>query len=272
MPPYHRGVTLRATNVSFSYRRGRPVLASVSAGFEPGRVTALVGPNGAGKSTLLRLLAGVQDPDAGSVELGPEGRARPVASIAAPERALRVAYLAQRPEVSFPFTLAQVVGFGSYASRAAIDPTSALERVGLADRAGDLFAHLSAGQQQLGALARALVQLDQNAGERYLLADEPVSAMDPAHVQLAAGVLRGLADSGVGVVLVVHDLTLAARLSDRALLLDGSGHVAADGLAAEVLTPGPLEGVFGVRFERPTTPAGVSALVPADLPGAQSPT
>lgn len=251
---------LVAHNASFAYRRARPVLAGVTASFPRGAVTAIVGPNGVGKTTLLRLLAGVRPPTAGSVTLGD----RPVASIPERERARHLAYLAQRPDLAFAFTVERVVAFGAFAGGSADGRArAALERVGLADRADDLFAELSVGQQQLASLARALVQLDAGDGP-YLLADEPMSAMDPAHALHAGGLLRERAASGVGVVVILHDLTQALALADRALLLDPSGTVAGDGAAREVLTPERLAPVFRVRFDLLTLPGGSAALVPLE--------
>jgi iron complex transport system ATP-binding protein len=166
--------------------------------------------------------------------------------------------------VAFAYPVRRVVAFGAFAAGGdgSAQADAALARVGLLARAEEPFHHLSAGQQQLAALARALVQLGGGPGERYLLADEPMAAMDPAHARLAAGLLRELAGSGVGVVVVVHDLTLAARLADRAVLLDGRGRVRASGPAREALTPEGLEGVFGVPFARLGAPGG-EALLPA---------
>ncbi len=267
-------MTLRATNLSFAYPGSGPVLGGVSAAFEPGTITALIGPNGAGKSTLLRLLAGLRTPGSGSVTIADEPGERAVASIPARERASRVAYLAQRPEVAFAYALEQVVAFGdSTGGRDAVH--AALDTVGLADRASMPFAHLSAGQQQLGALARVLVQLRRPSSPgagRFLLADEPMSAMDPAHVVRAGAIVRDLASSGVGVALVVHDLSLARAIADHAVVMDGSGRVAAAGPAAETLTPDTLGPVFGVGFTRLEGPAGVSALVPTHPGGSGQPT
>ncbi|MEQ8770770.1 MAG: ABC transporter ATP-binding protein [Phycisphaerales bacterium] len=267
-------MSLRATDLSFAYPGSGPVLSGVTASFEPGAITALVGPNGAGKSTLLRLLAGLRSPGSGSVTLSDGSGQRAVGSIPTRERAKRLAYLAQRPEVAFAYALAQVVAFGGFVgSRDAV--RESLETVGLADRADTPFAHLSAGQQQLGALARVLVQLhgvrDDGVG-RYLLADEPMSAMDPAHVVQTSRIMRDLTRAGVGVVLVVHDLSLARSIADHAVVLDSAGRVGAAGPAGETLTPETLEAVFGVSFAELRGPSGVSALVPAHPSRADPPT
>lgn len=257
-------MTLAARDLSFAFSRRRPVLQGLSAAFAPGEVAVLLGPNGAGKSTLLRLLAGLLTPDSGSATLD----ARPVSAWSARERARRLALIPQRPDVSFSFTAEQVVAFGAlHGGHRATSATARLEPFGLARRARDPFAHLSAGQQQLVALARAVHQLDPVARPGLvLLADEPMSAMDPAHARLAASVLRELARQGVAVVLVLHDLPAAAALADRVLVLDARGRLASDGPPARTLTPEALGPVFDAPFEPFVAASGARVVLPAADP------
>ncbi|MEM1184610.1 MAG: ABC transporter ATP-binding protein [Planctomycetota bacterium] len=265
-------MTLAASDVSFAYDR-QPVLRGVSAALEPGSVTAIIGPNGAGKSTLLRLLLGLDKPASGAVMLDRD----PVHAIPAPIRARRMAFVAQRPDAAFGFSVSQTVVFARHA--VGPDPEAvgrALALVELADRAREPFAELSVGQQQRAALARGFAQLDVESDEpRFLLADEPVSAMDPRHAGRSLGLIQGLATRGIGVGIVLHDLTAARAFSDRAVLLDGAGRVAHAGPTPEVITPRRLEPVFATRFlevEHPElpTPALIPAAVPAPTPGSGS--
>lgn len=266
--PLPSRMTLRAQQVSAWYEPGRPVLREVSAAFEPGTRTAVLGPNGAGKSTLLRVLAGVMTPQQGRVIL--DG-----ADVGGTERrrlASTLAYIAQFPEVAFAFTLREVVAFGMYAAaRGAADERIArcLERVGLADRAEDIFATLSAGQRQRAALARALAQIDAAQSPRpgcVLLADEPVSAMDPAHALRTLDLLGTLADAGSAVVCVLHDLTLARRWASHVLLLRECGRVGMHARADEALRPDVLGDLYGVAFEEVGT--GANAVLTPCWPGA----
>ncbi len=255
---------LTAQNAVFAY--DRPVLSGVSLAIEPGEIVAILGPNGVGKTTLLRLLAGVLKPKSGSVEL--DGRV--VTSIPPRKRAERVVSIAQRPEVAFSFSVGQVVGLGGYARGGpGVDATDrALAAVQLEDRAGEPFAALSAGQRQRAALARALVQLQvlsgtsagpqtddprANSGARgahpkYLLADEPFSAMDPRFTVLALDLIRSLKDRGVGIAIVLHDLALAGRLADRGVLMAAPGQIARQAPMSEILDREALAEVFGVDF------------------------
>jgi iron complex transport system ATP-binding protein len=261
-----RGVEFGYGGRSGGAGRGRPVLRGVSLKVRPGTVMGLIGPNGAGKSTLLRVMLGLLETWGGEVVLGGEhggagpvggGPGRAVGRMPARDRAQRLAYIPQRTSPAFGFSVREYVAFGTLArGRDAGAVRRALERTGLSGRAEEPLAALSAGQQQRASLARALAQLgDSRSGAgglagRFVLADEPLSAMDPLHALEALEVFRALAAAGAGVVLVLHDLALAGRFCDRVAVLDGSGRIAAEGPAGEVVSPGVLEGVFGVRFAR----------------------
>lgn len=244
MPPS----ALRADAISFGYEPGHPVLRQVTCDFRPGAITAVIGPNGSGKSTLLRVLLGALQPAEGAATLG----GRPVRSIPPSQRAARLAYLAQLPTLGFGYTVRQYVRLGLHSAGQddAAPVERALSRVGLADRAADRFDELSVGQQQRAALARALAQVGRRPQEGVLLADEPLSAMDPRRALESLTLIRELARSGATVVMVLHDLSLAATWADDALLLSDSGRLAAFGPAAETLSEDNLRGLFGVRFER----------------------
>jgi iron complex transport system ATP-binding protein len=244
-------VTLRAESITVGYRRGRPVLRGLSLELRPGVVTAIVGPNGAGKSTLLRSLLALLNPWEGRCTLdGTDVRALP-----ARRRASALAYIPQRSSVVGGFRAREVVRMGRHAlvrDETAVE--DALGAAGVADLGGEVFAALSVGQQQRVTLARALAQLAWGRGRsldgRALLADEPVSAMDPRHALATLRLLRAVADAGAAVVIVLHDLTSALRFADDAALLASDGALVGSGPASAVLSPAGLEPVFGVPFER----------------------
>lgn len=257
---------LEAQNLSFGYTSARPVLREVSAVFRPGLVTVILGPNGSGKTTLLRLLLGLREPSAGRVLLG----GREVGAMPRHERAARLAYIPQTASVAFPFSVRQVVLTGRFAAPASADhrraADAALGRMELTELADEPFGILSAGQQQRVTAARALAQLDAHGGPgptRALLADEPVSAMDPRHVLHTLSIFRERARAGCIVALVMHDLPVAMAFADEALLISERGEVLAAGPAREVLEPGHLERLYGVRFEALRSATGrAGALVP----------
>lgn len=236
---------LRFDRVSVQLGR-RLVLDAVNARLSPGRVTAIVGPNGAGKSTLLNAAGALVAPSDGTVMLGHD----PVASLEPRARARVIGYLPQDAHVAWNLQARDLVALGrlphrspfagpSVADAAAIDRALALtDTEALADRP---VLELSGGERARVLLARVL------AGEpAWLLADEPLAHLDPAHQVDLLDRLRGQAGEGHGVAIVLHDLVQAQRAADDALLLH-RGRVVAFGPVAEVLTPQHIEAVFGVR-------------------------
>lgn len=225
---------------------GQTVLAGVTARFRPGEVTAIVGPNGAGKSTLLACLAGLRRPDAGQVSLG-DG---PILALPHRERARRVGFLPQTPEVAWAVDVETLVGLGriphsgarglSEADHAAVQTALVRTRMtGLAHR--DVLT-LSGGERARALLARVL------AGEpSWLLADEPLAGLDPGHQLDTVDLMRAFAvEHGQGVVMTLHDLGVALRLADRVLVLR-AGILIADAAPKDALTPQVLEQAYGVR-------------------------
>lgn len=234
---------------------GRPVLNRVTARFREGELVAIVGPNGAGKSSLLSCLVGLRRPDAGRITLGEAV----VLEIPARRRARRMAFLAQTPEIAWDVDVRTFVGlgrtphvgaFGASAEDAqAID--LAIATTGLGDFIERPITRLSGGERARALIARAL------AGQTaWLLADEPLTGLDPGHALDTAQLFRRLAhEERKGVIVTLHDLTLAARFADRVLLLD-RGCLVADGPPAEALTPQALAMAYGVRTRTHAGAAG----------------
>lgn len=243
-----RALTLRAG--------ASTVLSDVSARFEPGQVTAILGANGAGKSTLLAALAGLSRPSRGQVLLD----ATPLLDLPPRRRAQRLGFIPQTPEIAWGLEVRTVVGLGRLPWLAArglsTQDEAAVERALAAARVEDLAARdittLSGGERARALIARAL------AGEpEWLLADEPYAGLDPRHALETGDLFRRLAGEGAGVLLTLHDLTLAARLADRVLVL-GHGRVLADGPPAEAMTPEILAAAYGVDARLRETDHGLS--------------
>lgn len=226
-------MTLSAHNLTMARR-----LANVSLALEPGTITAICGPNGAGKSTLLEALAGLIAPDLGHVRLAETM----LAAMTPRERARAIGYLPQRAEIAWDVPVRSLVELGRmpYGDARAEPVEAALAALDLAAFAERRAQALSGGETARVLLARVL------AGEpRWILADEPLAALDLAHQLALLAHLRRAADDGAGVVLVLHDLALAMNHADRAVVLHG-GRVAADAPCEDALDRRVIERVWGV--------------------------
>ncbi|MGW3644716.1 heme ABC transporter ATP-binding protein [Streptomyces sp. NPDC000878] len=235
-PPAEPGDVLAEVEGLHVRLGSREVLSGVDVVARAGEVLALVGPNGAGKSTLLGALAGDLLAAAGVVRI--HGRA--AGEWAAAELALRRAVLPQAASLSFPFAVEEVVRMGrapwAGTEREDEDDLAVAEAMGAAEVAGFAgrpFSALSGGERARVALARVLAQR-----APLLLLDEPTAALDLRHQELVLRVCRERARAGDAVVVVLHDLGLAAAYAHRVAILS-AGRVVADG------TP---EGVFEERL------------------------
>ncbi|MBM9459397.1 heme ABC transporter ATP-binding protein [Nocardioides sp. zg-536] len=220
---------------------GAQVLRGVDLKVAPGELVALVGPNGAGKSTLLSVLSGDVSPSAGTIELA----GRPLASYSARAAARQRAVQLQHQGLAFGFRVLDVVMMGRSpwyrTPRAAADEDvvwAAMRRTEVDVFAERAFPTLSGGEQARTSFARALAQ-----ETPVLLLDEPTAAMDIRHQEAVLSVARSLANEGTAVVVVLHDLSLAAAYADRICVLS-AGTVRADGAPAEVFTAELLSDVY----------------------------
>ncbi|MBV9053795.1 MAG: ABC transporter ATP-binding protein [Hyphomicrobiales bacterium] len=227
---------------------GAQVLDRVSLAFEPGELVGLIGPNGAGKTTLLRVLAGLHQPDRGALHV--DGRLS--TDLIRREFARRIAYLAQNGRVEWSLRVDHLVALGRLPHRrlfAADSPgderavEAALHATRTARLRGRIFHTLSGGERMRVLLARALA-----VEAEMLLADEPTAALDPLHQLQAMDLLRSVASRGAGVIVVLHDLTLATRYCDRIVLLD-RGRIVLDG-APTTLGDDLISEIYGVEVVR----------------------
>jgi iron complex transport system ATP-binding protein len=221
-------------------------LDGVDLTLDAGEILGVLGPNGSGKSTLLRVLLGAQRPDAGVVWL--HGAA--LALMPARTRARTLTMVAHTRPPDFALTVRDVVGLGRIPHegflgaprpRDAEIVARALAQTDITALADRSVATLSSGELQRVHLARAFAQ-----EARLLLLDEPTANLDPLHQLTAMRMLRGFAGQGGAAIVVLHDLTLAARTCDRLLVLE-RGRVRAQGPAGVALSEALLADVFHVR-------------------------
>lgn len=224
----------------------RTLLHPLSLNLPSGRMIGLIGHNGSGKSTLIKLLARQQQPSSGIIRLD----GKPLSAWGQRDFAKQVAYLPQHSPQTDGLTVRELVGFGRYPWH------GALGRLGNEDRAHiqramelthtDVFAarlvdQLSGGERQRVWLAMLLAQ-----NTRYLLLDEPTSALDIAHqVEVLSRVKELSHELGLGVLVVLHDINMAARYCDELLALH-SGRLLAQGSPAELMHSETLERIYGV--------------------------
>jgi iron complex transport system ATP-binding protein len=228
---------------------GRVVLNDVSLALSPGHLVALVGPNGAGKTTLLRALAGLI-PSEGEIEIG----GQTLASLPLRERAKRFGYLPQGHVVHWPLPARDIVALGRY-PHGATDPARlspkdteavlrAMQAVDVMEFSDRRVTELSGGERSRVALARALA-----VEAPVILADEPTASLDPRHQIDVMKNLRVTADNGVLVIVVTHDLGLAARFADHVLVLR-EGRLVSQGAPVEALSEQVMADVFRISAYR----------------------
>lgn len=225
---------------------GSAVLNDVSIDVLPGEVLVLVGPNGAGKSTLLSVLTGERRPTSGTVELD----GRDLHAIRPRELARLRSVLTQENTVSFPFLVTEVVAMGRAPWAGTVQGRDDVHAVLDALDAADVrhlstrrYTALSGGEKARVSLARVLAQQTP-----AVFLDEPTASLDLRHQEDVMRMGRRMADEGRAVVVVVHDLSLAAAYADRLAIVAG-GRLEAVGTPKEVLTEERVERVYGLPVE-----------------------
>ncbi|MDL4771248.1 MULTISPECIES: amino acid ABC transporter ATP-binding protein [Thermomonosporaceae] len=241
------------------------VLRGIDFHVDPGEVVCVIGPSGSGKSTLLRCVNLLELPSAGTVRVAGAEITDPEVDLDAVRR--RIGMVFQSFNL-FPHltalgnvTIAQRKVLKRARDEAERIGRANLERVGLADKIDAYPGKLSGGQQQRVAIARALAM-----GPEVMLFDEPTSALDPELVGDVLGVMRGLAEEGMTMLVVTHEMSFAREVADRVVFMDG-GVVVEEGPAARVVSD-PRHERTRSFLSRVLDPAAAPAHGPAgDVPG-----
>ncbi len=221
------------------------LLSGATLSLGSGELVAILGPNGAGKTTLLRALLGLTPMVSGKSVVDGEN----IADLSPMQRARRISYLPQQRPLAWPNSVRDVVSLGRFAHGAALgrlgnvdahavdDAIEACNLVALANRRTD---NLSGGELARVHFARALA-----AQTPLLVADEPVAALDPRHQLSISDLIRRYVDGGGGALVVLHEVSLAARFADR-LLWMRDGRIVADGSPKDTLTAERMRDIYGV--------------------------
>jgi iron complex transport system ATP-binding protein len=241
---------LKVENLSAGYSASTPVLRNAALEVGAGEIAAIIGPNGCGKSTLLRCISGLMKPRAGAIFLNGKNSE----SYSLRERAQMLALLAQSFEGSTEIEIEEMAllgrtpflsNYGTLTARDREIARRALQQTDTEKFRGRTLGELSGGEKQRVLLARALAQ-----EPKVLLLDEPTSNLDIRYqFEILDLVFRLARTEKIAVVLVLHQINLAAAVADSILLLDGNGTVRASGTPGEVLTSENLQNVYRVPLE-----------------------
>ncbi|MEM8840646.1 MAG: ATP-binding cassette domain-containing protein [Pseudomonadota bacterium] len=254
---------LEAVGISIALG-GKQVLDNVSFTAHPGEVVAVIGPNGAGKSTLLNCLTGALKPHQGRVSID----GLDPTALAPAEMARLRAVLEQSPVTAARFTVGELIGL---ALPREIPPRKASEFMNRAAAAVDLnqflkqpVSALSGGEHHRAHMARALAQLwagREMGGGKWLLLDEPAANLDLGHQDAVLRAARAAAKAGAGVITILHELTLAAAVADRIVLMH-RGEILVDRPVETALDPAQLSSVYGIQISVDALPNGARAVNP----------
>lgn len=226
---------------------GRRIIDGANLSLGEGKISMVIGPNGAGKSTLLKVMAADIEAAQGHCSLAN----KPLATYSAQEQAHFRAVMVQQCDVSFPFTVSQIVAMGWLGDRNSPHLPSllnqALRSASTLHLKEQSYMALSGGEKQRVQFARAWLQLQlmDSAKPRFLLLDEPSASLDLYHQHHLLGCCQDLASQGVGVLVVIHDLNLAALYAEH-LWMVVNGQIRYSGTVDRVLTPSIISEVYGV--------------------------
>ena len=238
---------IELSHISTGYGK-KIILNDVSAAFKKGKLTSIIGANGCGKSTLLKTILGILPSKSGNVTI--DG-AR-LKEMSRNDIARRIAYLSQEKNTP-DMTVEQLVLHGRfphlryprrYTDQDRVIAVGVMEQMGIVEYAHKPLYSLSGGMKQNSYIAMALAQETD-----YILLDEPTTYLDIAHQLELMKILRSLADSGKGIVTVMHDLPMAFTFSDKIILIN-DGRIVDDERPEKIYERNVIDKVFGIALDR----------------------
>ncbi|WP_315820002.1 heme ABC transporter ATP-binding protein [Paraflavitalea speifideaquila] len=228
------------------------ILHKLSFTLRPGELTVVLGQNGAGKSTLLKILSGEQKPSAGKILINQDDLHQQSFRQLAHKRAV----LSQQYPANLPFSCEEIVMMGRYPhftnKPTALDKVivhQSMEEMQVASLAIRAYQTLSGGEQQRVQMARVLAQLTDKSphnNNKALLLDEPTASMDCLYQQLCLAKAKELARKGLTILVILHDLNLAAQFADSILLLK-QGRLVTTGSVRQVLQPSFIAEAYDIE-------------------------
>ncbi|AMK14225.1 iron ABC transporter ATP-binding protein [methanogenic archaeon mixed culture ISO4-G1] len=245
-PDFNSKHIIEMTNVTFGYKTDKTILHDVSFTIDEPEFVCIVGPNGVGKSTLIKCMNGLLKPRSGIVKIyGKEVKTYPLKELA------KIAgYVPVRTNDFNVLSVLDTVLIGRYAHQSwktkpeeVAMAYKALEALEMQDYAMERFNDLSAGQHQKVSIARGLVQ-----EPKILILDEPTSNLDIRHQIYVTAFLKKLsAKTGMTIIMISHDLNLAAKFADKVIMMETPGKIHSIGTPLEVFTEGTISDVYNVK-------------------------
>ena len=245
-------MSITATDVSYGTKK-KKILKNVSLEIKHNEIVSLVGPNGAGKSTFLQILAGDFEPDSGFVQYD----GIKLTEISIQERSFCRSVMSQSQPIIFDFSVKQVIemgwverGLSAYVDDFHQAVTKTAKECFVFNLLEEKFSNLSGGEQRRVHFARTLIQLWRPSGSqdpRYLILDEPTANLDLFYEREILHLVRKKAIEGFGCLVVLHDLNLAAKFSDKMAIIH-NGEVVKFGNPKEILSSQILSEIYHLKL------------------------
>tara|TARA_B100001115_G_scaffold62197_1_gene46134 strand:+ start:39 stop:812 length:774 start_codon:yes stop_codon:yes gene_type:complete len=246
-------MSIRADSINIELNN-RTILKDVSLNINQGEIISVIGPNGAGKSTLLKSLAGDIKPSEGNIYYDQKN----IMAIDIQERAFTRSVMSQLQQVAFDFSVKEIIEMGwvdrgesAYADEFENAVMEVVSKCGVIDLIDRNFNTLSGGEQRRIHFARTLLQLwrpSDSSDPKYLLLDEPTANLDLTYEVKLLNIVKDVSREGAGVMLVLHDLNLAAKFSDKIVLIN-DGSIVKIGDPKEVLEANILSSVYNIDIK-----------------------